>query len=247
MDTAAPKPGELILTECAGEKSAADSEPALEALSEFPVETLKNLWQIAEAGACGFSLGEFTSVLANVGRKHNFGLPAGTGATNRSIETFFRALHLSDLALAHACAVGRDAAWELFVRRYRAFLSQTAVAITGSPSLGQELADSLYGELYGLRELDGVRRSPFASYSGRGSLEGWLRATLVQRFRDHHRRTYRENPLDEIDCPAQESPSPGPVEPGLLAQAVARTLRDLPAESRFLLSAYFLDRQTLLQ
>ena len=32
-----------------------------------------------------------------------------------------------------------------------------------------------------------------------------------------------------------------------VAEAVARTLRALPAEDRFVLSAYFLDRQTLLQ
>jgi len=41
--------------------------------------------------------------------------------------------------------------------------------------------------------------------------------------------------------------SAGPGQLPLLATAVAGTLSGLPAEDRFLLSAYFLDRQTLLQ
>jgi RNA polymerase sigma-70 factor (ECF subfamily) len=40
---------------------------------------------------------------------------------------------------------------------------------------------------------------------------------------------------------------PTGVELERLTQAVARTLSALPAEDRFVLSAYFLDRQTLLQ
>jgi RNA polymerase sigma-70 factor (ECF subfamily) len=153
---------------------------------------------------------------------------------------------LADLALAHACALGREAAWERLLISYRSSLLHAAVSITASATLGQDLADSLYAELYGLRQSDGKRRCPLGSYSGRGSLMGWLRATLVQRFRDHHRRTHRETPLDDMDCAAAE-PSAGPGQLPLLATAVAGTLSGLPAEDRFLLSAYFLDRQTLLQ
>jgi RNA polymerase sigma-70 factor, ECF subfamily len=109
------------------------------------------------------------------------------------------------------------------------------------------LADSLYAELFGLRQVEGQRRSPLASYSGRGSLMGWLRTTLVQRFRDHHRRTHREAPLDDGDWPAvaiEDSPA---AEPDALTNAVSRTLTGLEPEDRFLLVAYYLDRQTLLQ
>jgi RNA polymerase sigma-70 factor (ECF subfamily) len=53
-------------------------------------------------------------------------------------------------------------------------------------------------------------------------------------------------PLDDIDCAAPESTAElNQLTP--LAAAVALTLKGLPAEDRFLLSAYFLDRQTLLQ
>jgi RNA polymerase sigma-70 factor (ECF subfamily) len=101
--------------------------------------------------------------------------------------------------------------------------------------------------LYGLRQSGGVRRSPLASYSGRGSLMGWLRATLVQRFRDHHRRTYREEPLENAESPAAAPAASIPAELAQLTAAIARTLRGIAAEDRFLLSAYYLDRQTLLQ
>jgi RNA polymerase sigma-70 factor (ECF subfamily) len=102
-----------------------------------------------------------------------------------------------------------------------------------------------------LRLLDGERRSPLATYSGRGSLIGWLRTTLVQRFRDHHRRTWRESPLDEIDSPPIAHVAAAPVEAtagaAILTEAVGRTLKSLDPEDRFLLVAYYLDRQTLLE
>jgi RNA polymerase sigma-70 factor, ECF subfamily len=122
------------------------------------------------------------------------------------------------------------------------------VAITGSATLGRDLADSLYAELYGLRQLDGHRRSPLVTYSGRGSFLGWLRTTLAQRHVDHHRRTHREAPLDNVE-PLASIPAPEPISAELtrLRDAVTHTLRDLNPEDRFLLSCYFLDRQTLLQ
>ena len=131
---------------------------------------------------------------------------------------------------------------------YRAPLTQAAIAITGSATLGHDLADSLYSELYGLRQVDGKRSSPLASYSGRGSLLGWLRTTLAQRHVDHHRRTHRETSLDTVDVPAPtSSTSPSRTELTLVTHAVSRTLAALPPEDRLLLSSYFLDRQTLLQ
>lgn len=241
-----PKPGDVILTESVEHPSAAALELSSQPL-EVSAEFLQGLWRKAEAEACDLALDEFTSVLATMGRKHNYGLPPGTEAGARQTEAFLSSLHLAELALAHACARGREAAWKRFLHEYRAFLTQTAVAITASSSLGQDLADSLYAELYGLCEFDGKRRSPFASYSGRGSLKGWLRTTLVQRSRDHYRRTHRETPLDEFDCPRAESPLPDSGERGLLARALTKILFELAPEDRFLLSAYFLDRQTLLQ
>jgi len=213
----------------------------------LPPGHIHELWRTAEAETCGLGLEEFGAVLASIGEKVNFGLSPGGPPDSAQKVAFFRSLHLAELALAHACALGRDAAWEIFLSRYRTSLVQTAVSITGSATLGQDLADSLYAELYGLRQIEGERRSPLASYSGRGSLLGWLRTTLVQRFRDHHRRAHREAPLDNLDSPEPAPTVPIPANLAQLTAAVARTLRGITAEDRFLLSAYYLDRQTLCQ
>ncbi len=246
VDAAGPNPDELELTSGVALDDADSARPS-GTIQEFtlPDHILRELWANAEGESCGLTLVEFGSVLAAVGAKHNHGLPPGTKASDRQKEAFFRTLHLGELALAHGCAGGKEAAWVRFLRLYRAGLTQAATAITGSASLGEELADSLYAELYGLRAQDGERRSPFASYSGRGSLQGWLRTTLVQRFRDHHRRTHRESPLEDMDCAGPTTEAPVATELRTLTDAVARTLSELVAEDRFLLAAYFLDRQTL--
>ena len=111
---------------------------------------------------------------------------------------------------------------------------------------GEELADSLFSEMFGLRTRDGQRQSPLAGYSGRGSLMGFLRATLVQRNVDHHRRTNREVPLPAVDLPAS-LPSPVPDDNVLsrLREALQEILSLLAPEERFLLSAWFLDQRTL--
>jgi RNA polymerase sigma-70 factor, ECF subfamily len=246
VDTASSKPADLDLPIPVEQPSAAAEGPAVPNHG-LPTILLHELWRSAEAEACGLRQDEFGNVLAQVGERVNHGLPPGDRPDLAQRAAFFRSLHLAELALAHACALGRDAAWETFLKRYRASLVQAAVSITGSATLGHELADSLYAELYGLRQTEGERRSPLISYSGRGSLPGWLRTTLVQRFRDHHRRTHRETPLDNMDSPAPAPIDRIPADLVQLTAAVARTLRGIGAEDRFLLSAYYLDRQTLLE
>lgn len=242
MDTASSKPEDLSLPPQGGQ--APGAVPVLR-FPEIPPPLLKELCKRAQVGACALTPEEFSQVLAGAGAKANHGLPPGTIADQSQKASFFSGLHLEELALAHGCARGRDVAWERFLRLYRSAISQAAIAITGSATLGNDLADSLYAELYGLRQVEGERRSPLASYSGRGSLMGWLRTTLVQRFRDHHRRTHREEPLEDMDAPAAETEAPSAATTAL-AEGVKRTLQGLAAEDRFMLVAYYLDRQTLL-
>jgi RNA polymerase sigma-70 factor (ECF subfamily) len=247
VDTASSQPGDLVLPLRVEEQTRDDvaSTPLVPGLAAGLVQ---ELWRSAEAETCDLTVEEFGVALAAVGAKFNYGVPPGAHPDADEKIVFLRGLRLNELAIAYACALGRETAWQRFLGLYRAPLTQAAIAITGSATLGHDLADSLYSELYGLRERDGERRSPLASYSGRGSLLGWLRATLAQRHVDHHRRTHCETPLDTLDVPAPASDaSPIAGELQHLTHAVAQTLQVLPSEDRFLLSSYFLDRQTLLQ
>jgi len=213
---------------------------------------LDELWQPSNAAVYGLTRSEFSAILLRIGRGNGYG--QGPELADEAIPsrqqqgTFFRSLRLADLVLAQACATGNERAWEHFLALYQQPLLRAAVAITGSASLGNDLADQLYAELYGLKTRDGERRCPLESYRGRGSLIGWLRTTLAQRHVDHHRRTYREQPLEAFDAPADDLPSEKPDgELTVLAKAIEAALSAREADDRFLLAAYYLDGRTLLQ
>jgi RNA polymerase sigma-70 factor (ECF subfamily) len=241
VDTASPQPGELTLD------LPSTPAPAIEP-AKVRATLLDHLWRTAECDTVGLTRSELAASLITIGTRCNFGLTPETKATAAQTDKFYLSLQLPELALAQACALGREQAWQLFLARYRTPLKHAAIAITGSTSLGEDLADSLYSELFGLTERDGQRRSPLASYSGRGSLMGWLRTTLAQRHVDHHRRTHRESPLEDTEPLAANSlPTTSPDTLHKLSDAVTNTLRTLMPDDRFLLSTYFLDQRTLLQ
>lgn len=204
------------------------------------------LWSETRAETLGLGLTDINEILLRAAAEGNFGLAAGAYPSRHEQGAFFRSLKLDDLVLARACAAGNEKAWERFIELYRQPLVRAAIAMTGSETLGRDLADQLYAELYGLTERDGQRRCPLDSYRGRGSLMGWLRTTLAQRHVDHYRHSRREEPLSELDTPAGE---PEPQKPSgelsLLRRAVEEALQRCEAEERFLLAAYYLDGQTL--
>ncbi len=209
---------------------------------------IEELWREAEANQVDLNTSELALALLAIGTKYNFGLAPGLHATRAQVTTFWRSLQLREIALTQACALGRDRAWRQFLDRYRDALTQIAIAITESTALGQELADSLYSEMFGLSGRDGHRRSPLASYAGRGSLLGFLRTTLAQRHVDQHRRRHRETQLDGRDFPAViQAPSPGSDVLRCLSQSLTATMQTLDGEERFLLSAWYLDQRTLLE
>jgi RNA polymerase sigma-70 factor (ECF subfamily) len=206
------------------------------------------LWRGCDAARWGLTRDEFEQILVDAGAAQNFGLSEAAMATQKQVRAFFRGLCVADLALARACARGNERAWEHFIAVYRQPLTRAAIAITGSETLGRDLAEQLYAELYGLNARDGQRRCPLLSYRGRGALMGWLRTTLAQRHVDHYRRTRREEPIEEFDAPA---PDPLPQMPArelsLLERAIAQAVSGRQAEERYLLAAYYLDGQTLLE
>ena len=230
MDTVSSQPGDLLLPVEEADSSA-----------ELPVGLAEELYSAAKAAECGLGMDEFVGILAAVGSRLGYGAGAERIA-------FLRGLHLEDLALAQGCALGLDAAWGRFMDAYRVPVTRAAAAICGSATGGDELAGSLYGDMFGLKQSEeGVRRSPLASYSGRGSLMGWLRTTLAQRHVDQHRRTWREAPLEtELEVAAQAVEEENP-HAAAVAEAVRRTLGALTAEDRYLLASYFLDRRRLLE
>ncbi len=213
-------------------------------------ESLDEFWRASDAGTYGLTRREFDEILLGFGAAQNFGMPAGAAVSAEERAAYYRALKVNDVVLARACAAGNERAWEHFVAIYHEPLARAAIAITGSETLGRELAGALYAELYGMKESDGQRKCPLDSYRGRGSLMGWLRTTLAQRFVDHHRRSHRETALDDpehaFDPPASISEELPP-HMAELAKAVEDAVAHRDAEDRFLLAAYYLDGRTLLQ
>jgi RNA polymerase sigma-70 factor (ECF subfamily) len=178
---------------------------------------------------------------------------AASGAPPRDPEPYFRGLHLEDLALACACNLGHEAAWEHFIREYRPVLYRSADALERGGG-AREIADALYAELYGIREHDGERQSLFRYFHGRSSLATWLRAVLSQRYVDATRARRRLDQLTDDDGPqAQGGAAPGPVDPdrlrllALIQRGLKLALATLPPRDRLRLGCYYTQRLTLAQ
>lgn len=239
----------IVPTQSVGTAIPAELAPAVQRTITPPV--LDELSRLCAPDACGLTHAEFEQIVLRIGLAQNFGLTDGlvTVATPAQQSAFFAGLRMPDLVLARACALGSERAWERFIALYREPLLRAGIAITGNESLGRELADGLYAELYGLTVREGERRCPLDSYGGRGSLIGWLRTTLAQRHVDRHRRTCREQPLEETgDCPSPVTQTEAPPDPRtlpLLAASVRETLQEQSPEERFLLASYYLDGRKL--
>jgi RNA polymerase sigma-70 factor (ECF subfamily) len=188
----------------------------------------------------------FIAILCEVGGK--FSTPATSEAELRA---FFLGLRIDELALARACAAGSNSAWDIFLTRYREKVYLSALRVAREDSAARELADALYADLYGTTLRNGQRVSKLASYTGRGSLEGWLRTVLAQEYVNRYRRTRRLVSLDEESEEGVQFQAPDP-EPAVSADprleaATDEALACLSGEDRMILSAYFLDGRTLAE
>ena len=192
----------------------------------------------------GLAREAFAAILCEVGNRQ-------AACSEGELRTFFLSLRVDELALARACAAGSNAAWEIFLTRYREKLYLSALRIAREDSAARDLADTLYADLYGTNTRDGQRVSKLASYTGRGSLEGWLRTVLAQEYVNRYRRTKRLVSLEEESEEGVQfrAPDPEPVAPAdnRLAQATDEALGTLSAEDRMVLSAYYLDERTLAE
>jgi RNA polymerase sigma-70 factor len=185
--------------------------------------------------------------------------PAATAAR---VAKFADSMRADDLCLAVACERGDERAWDDLMGQFRATVMSAARAASGGAEAAEDLAQSIWAELYGLRAgSDGAATGKLAYYSGCGSLGGWLRAVTGQLAVDRHRKSARLVQTEEdadFDRLAQEAANgedgfhthaaPDPEselaraeESRALHGALARALGELPAEDRLLIKLYYFD------
>ena len=114
------------------------------------------------------------------------------------LREFLEQLQADDLFMALACSAGNERAWWEFDHQHRSYMERVARHLAKTDIDAQEVIDSVYVELYGTRIVDGERVSKFATYSGRGSLRGWLRTVIWHSVVDLHRASHDEVSLDEM-------------------------------------------------
>jgi RNA polymerase sigma-70 factor, ECF subfamily len=222
------------------------TKPIPAAVQSAVAELLPELHAKSGCEQMGLTGEAFGAILCEVAAKY---LPSG--ASQSEARTFLLTLRSEELALARACAAGSNSAWELFLIRFREKLYQSALRIAREDSAARDLADSLYAELYGTSTREGERVSKLASFTGRGSLEGWLRTVLAQEFVNRYRRTKRLVSLDEENEEGGQFAAPEPEEVASadqrLESATDAALAALPSEDRMVLAAYYLDGRTLAE
>ncbi|HEY0323572.1 MAG TPA: sigma-70 family RNA polymerase sigma factor [Pyrinomonadaceae bacterium] len=184
-------------------------------------------------------------------------------ASTQEVEAYIDALHADDLCLIVACEGGDQAAWSDLVGRYEATVRAAARGAASNEDAAEDVAQSIWAELHGLRVRDDGRPSgKIAYYSGRGSLGGWLRAVVSQLAVDQHRRqsrlvqTEEDADFDRLAQDAQKSEgtfgithtAPDP-ENALtekstahdVEEALAQAMRELAPEDRLLVKLYYFD------
>ena len=146
--------------------------------------------------------------------------------------------------------MGREDAWDHFVLEFRPGLYRAADAI--DPGGGaRDIAESLYAELFGLREKDGIRQSVFRYFHGRSSLSTWLRSLVSQRFIDRHRETRRLDPLPDENSAAPLRAASTEVDPdraryvAAMRAALAASIAALDPRDRLRLACYYAQEMTL--
>jgi len=236
------------------EEKTPSREPS--ALPVFLEPLVASLYSQSGSDRWGLTRTQFVCGLERSVRKRFLdGLPA-----RERLEEYLFSLHIEDLALAAACLEGCEAGWEYFVQEYRGYLRAAAGAITKASRYGsnpQELADSLFSDLFGL--VDGKRgeRSLFRYFHGRSSLKTWLRTVLAQRHVDHIRGQRRWESLDgeegekpELPAEPLQTPLIDPHRPHYLScfsTALKRSLQLLSADDRERLELYYARQMKLAE
>lgn len=182
------------------------------------------------------------------------------------ISKFIDEMQADDLCLIIACESGDENAWNDLVERFTPTVRSAARSASSNEDAAEDLAQSIWAELYGLRtRKDGMPASKLAYYSGRGSLAGWLRAVVAQLAVDMFRKqsrlvqTEEDTDLDRLARDANIGEGqrvlagiPNPEESMSnrfaqtdMQQALNRAVQELAAEDRLLVKLYYFDNLRL--
>lgn len=194
---------------------------------------------------------------------HKYLLRDDPAAKPEAVNAFLDSLHADDLCLIVACERGDQTAWSDLVERFGATVKSAARSTSSNEDAAEDLAQSIWAELHGLRvRADGRPAGKLAYYSGRGSLGGWLRAVVGQLAVDQHRKSARlvqtEEDADfdrlarashsgeESFSAAQSTSNPEAAlaeqrAAGDVETALAEALGELAAEDRLLVKLYYFD------
>jgi len=189
------------------------------------------------------------------------------GTSTTEINKFVDELQADDLCLIVACERGDESAWNDLVERFTSTVRSAARSATANEDAAEELAQSIWAELYGLRlRDDGRRATKLAYYSGRGSLAGWLRAVVAQLSVDTYRKqsklvqTEEDADLDRLARDAHVTEAPAFAVSGVsnpeqslsnrfaqtdLQDALSKAVQELAAEDRLLVKLYYFDNLRL--
>ena len=229
----------------------------VESLEQFRRVDSRSIGRLyRQSGAARWNLSEVAladALYRSYARRHESG-PEFT--SSEQIDAFLDSLFVDDLALAAACREGNENAWREFLAHYRSVAESAARALISDSSAARELADSLYADLYGLRQNNGTRNSPLDRYHGRSPLAAWLRTVIARRAADVWRATRIHEPMDDaaersINHAACEPQSPYDPQRGrylaMLCDSLKRAIAKLPPSDRLRISYYYLQGLTLAQ
>lgn len=118
-------------------------------------------------------------------------------ASSSEVKDFIDVLNANDLCLIIACEKNDEAAWKDLVTKFDATVKSAARKVSNNAEDAEDLASSIWAELYGLKEKNGKAKGKLAYYSGRGSLAGWLRAVVSQLAVDQFRKESKFVQIEE--------------------------------------------------
>jgi RNA polymerase sigma-70 factor len=194
---------------------------------------------------------DFRDAIAGAAAKYLIGVAAqNTPPSPEELGRFIGELKILDLYLGLACMHGNEHAWWEFDRQHRSFIERWTRHLVRSDTDADEVIDAVYVELFGTRVVDGVRQSKFRTYTGRGSLRGWLRAIILHASVDLHRAPKVEVPIDDWSESGAELParqiSGGETEDTMLTSVVRERYRSATVAALDQALSTLDDHETLL-